>query len=670
MASTVDVQNTLPLNYTISPLISTAKSVLRKGIVQIQPNNTGDYSFSNNRMQFNIGNQTSFLVGPESYLRFEFTVTPSNPDNPSGSNAFTVTTTAPFSSMDNVAALDVGGVHACFKSIRVSAISQGTTIQQVDEYNRWNAVMSTMTESNADVDMDGWRYGDSSGTGLISQKPWKIYNLQSGVTGSPTVTGLGHFIQTNTCITSIDIGTTVTPAFTLMAFNVGVLSQLDPQPGDIMILNISTGTAGTPVTSVTLTKSVVATVLWANCNASATPGTTKDVVALDLQLGTTDVGSTTTIFTGILIKTYSRAAARSLVCNGRIHVLEMKPRMSFFDLDFPLFILRNGVLLELELDHPTRVLRYLTECDVNSGTRSLPGNLWYYMKNCLFIAKLSTPHPSVSATYVELWNSDRGLTYALPSVVARTYTGTAGSTTDVIRVNMGVRSLRRVVTVIYDQENAENQTKCTAFNNSISTFFRSAVYSYQYFLGSYQFPASKVYCYGVDTAVITQAAVASTAANYPVLFPAAVLVAGVGNAPAPVAASTGYLNSNYSQIPYESWEQTRQTYPSMGDPECRFAITDTQLVHSFTGALSAAGVPSAVTNETDRFFMTADFSRDNGPAGSLTGSDASMMPLQLSVERNSNNVYNAGGLSIPRYYLFGEYDAYLTLSSQGIFLLT
>lgn len=691
MASVVDVQNILPLGYSIPPLISTSKSVLRKSLIQIQANNTGIYNYANNRMQFNIGNNTSFLIGPESYTRVEFYCTPSTPNQPSGapstaSNGFlTSNTSDPYMSMDNLCSLDVGGIHACFKSIRISAISQGTTIQQADEYNRWNAVMSILTDTDSKIDYESWRFGDSSQSGMVSQKPWKIIPLISGAAGSATVGGKGHF-QNMTATTTTPLQqvlpTGTTPAYTLLKFHPGVLAQLDPQPGDILILTITVdSTMGSIISSV---KSIVATVLWANTNTAGLshPSTNdpsdfkSDVLAFSTPLGSIEDGAVATrVAGGTLIKTFSRASARSLVCNGRLHVLEIRPRMSFFDLDFPLFILRNGIMIEYELDTPQRALRFGNICDVNSTARSNANDYWYNMQNCYFYGKFSTPHPSVVSTFVELWNSDRGLSYPIPSYVVRTYTGQTG-TNDTIRVNMGVRSLRRVTTVVYDQLVSEGNQKATQFNDAISTFFRSSIYSYQYQVGAFMFPLQKVTCYGVDGGLVTNATLDSTTpAAWTSFIPTSTPTSGANLQPTVGTGANGYFNSVYYQVPNESFEHTLQTYPSNG--ESRVSLNQMQTYHSFSGvsatgtsAGTGIGVPymATIVNESGRFFMCADMSRDSGPTGYLTGVDVSIVPLQLTIERYI--AYTAGGLTVPRYYIMGEYDCYLTLSSQGIFVLS
>lgn len=696
MASVVDVQNTLPLGYTIPPLISTSKSVLRKTLVSIQPNNTGTYSFANSKIQFNIGNNTSFLVGPESYVRVEFFCSASTPSKQDGGGT-TINTVAladttflgqnigpPHISLDNIASLDIGGIHACFKTMRVSAISQGTTIQQCDEYNRYNAAISVMTDTDSKIDIEHWRFGDSSNSGLVAQKPWKLIPLVAGAAGSTTVGGHGHYLSdtTHTPLVSIAVsgGTPVTnPAFTVFEFNEGVVAWLDAQPGDLMMFTIESiapigtyvATGGSTGALGVMTRSIVARVLWANANtgaASPVIGTT-DTIALDVILASTDVAAAATNFVrnATYIKTFSQASARSLVCNGRRHVLEIHPRMSFFDLDFPLFILRNGIMLEMELDHPAKVLKFLNGADVNSTARSNAGDYFFYMEQVLFWGKFSTPHPSVVSTFVELWNSDRGLSYPIPSYVVRTYTG-AQSGNDTIRVNLGVRSLRRVFTVIYDQEMSENQSKCTQYNDALSSFFRASVYTFQYQVGSFNFPNQKVYCYGVSqSAVNTMSGVVSNGAAYPQFIPTASGNAGSAGGQFPVnATSKGYFNDAYAQVPYEAREHAAQTYVS--DYESRINLSQVLNCHAYIGKYTNA-TPIAVVEESNRFFMVADMSRDNGPGGYLTGTDTSIVPLQLNVERNSNN-YTSTNLQIPRYYIFGDYDAYLTLSSQGIFLLT
>ena len=66
--------------------------------------------------------------------------------------------------------------------------------------------------------------------------------------------------------------------------------------------------------------------------------------------------------------------------------------------------------------------------------------------------------------------------------------------------------------------------------------------------------------------------------------------------------------------------------------------------------------------------MPADLSRDLGPSGVLSGTDTSIVPVQLTVERY-NNSYTSTGLTVPRYYMFGWVDTILVLSSQGINVL-
>ncbi len=503
--------------------------------------------------------------------------------------------------------------------------------------------MTLLMDDEDQTNYQNWRFGDGRQGGLISAKTMKIIPLIVGAAaaGHLTATAGAGLFQASVAGTGVGVGSAAgNPAYNEYAFNPGVLAAMDIQAGDLFM---ATSTAGLNLGGVILA------VHWGAAGAGSI-----------LVSDATD-HSALSLASCYIIKTFASTNPRSEMCNGRLHVLEMRPRMSFFNHEFPLFILRNGVMIEFELDNPARVLKFLTVVDIESTTRSLAGDYWYFMQNARFICKFSTPHPSIISTLVDLWNSDRGLVYPMDTYVMRTFTGVGGTGSDNIRVNMGMRSVRFVVTVCYDQELAENNTKITAYNDSLSGFFRGSIYTFQYQIGANFFPANKVYVYGVDSLVVNNSNLGPPA--YKGLVQTA-LANGTGSGTqfSVTTGSQGYFNSNYSQLPYELYEHAMQCFPT--PYASRMSVDAFNSNHTFCGAITG-GHSAIIQNESDKFFMCADFSRDNGPGGVLSGTDTSIVPLQLNVERNTN-LYTSTNLSVPRYYVVALCDQIITMSSQGI----
>jgi hypothetical protein len=98
-------------------------------------------------MVFNINSASEFLDCQNSFLRFEF-------------RAYGVSGTG--AAADPFLSLATGGAHSLFKSIIVR-LQNGTEIMRIDDYHKYYAMVSSITEPADHVKNYGWAYGDSLG---------------------------------------------------------------------------------------------------------------------------------------------------------------------------------------------------------------------------------------------------------------------------------------------------------------------------------------------------------------------------------------------------------------------------------------------------------------------------------------------------------------------------
>jgi hypothetical protein len=281
----------------------------------------------------------------------------------------------------------------------------------------------------------------------------------------------------------------------------------------------------------------------------------------------------------------------------------LKLRVSMLDHYLPLFLMKGGIELRLTLEHGARaVVDGRSPADVGGSPAD------YTITVPRLMAMMVTPHGDVLEEYVRQWKSPQGLLYNIPSVRTRRISGAVGSSNDQFQLHFGVRSARRAYLVVMDHEMSETTAANTAGNHSISTFVRSFINKYQFKIGSHEFPNREVDC-GVESP--------------------------------------------------EAYWQLKMVSGNMGPSRLRQEDYNDSRRYAYDGTATSA-------NEARHFIIGVDLSRDNGEDSNLTGSDLSIVPLDVVLERSA--AYNSQGLGDglttggPVYYVFVEHDSYLKIS--------
>lgn len=522
---------------------STSKSIIRKQLIEVLPVEQATFTSSGNDIiRFNVSSNTDFLLGDESYFRFNLKRTDG--------------------AYNNQAALDVGGANALFRNIEVRSLASGVLLQRYDYYNRYYALKSLVMQKPEDVDYWGAPYGDSV-SNQIHASAWSgDYKPLSATTASVTLSAAG----------ALELGAAGR-----------ALSEL--KIGDMVFVQ-STAAAGnhsfqSDVTAITDDGAVT---LAAGPETAIAAGGLRAIFYLQKN------------------EQYP-ARLRAVQNSGTNWIINMKPLISLLKQNLPLFLMKNGIEIALELDDGNRAISSVG--DVINDTTSIT----YEITNPRFMAMLATPHQEIVDEYVKRWNTEDGLLYHIPSVRTRRITGQTTEQNQNHQMNFGVRSARRVYTVVQDTKFSEGTDALCRVNNSLSQYFRSAITQFQYKVGSHEFPHRAVTC---------------------------------------------------DQYSNEALEQLKLVSGSQG---FRFQPNDWWSVNTFK-----ITTDTKETNESKHFIMCADLSRDNGAKGGLSGTDLSRVPLDIEVERS--DTYSAGGKTgAPIYFTYCEHDSYLKLSSAQVSIL-
>jgi predicted MPP superfamily phosphohydrolase len=540
----INFQNAVPSAFVVPQPISTSKAVLRKTLIELLPTEQTTYKPNeNNIIRFNVSSNSDFLIGDESYLRFELQRT----DNVAG--------------QDQNATLDVGGIHAKFKSIEIRALQSGMLIQRYDNYNRYQSLKRMLTESAEDVEYKGQSYGDSIAdrdySAAYSSGEWEVLSFTAG---SVAVSGTG------------------------VALGVGGRAMSEVKPGDIIFVQgVGAIAAFGVVFSITDDSNIV---LATAAGAAIVANAANKAYVLRQRL--------------------QQSARMTAIATSNTSVtLTMKPMVSILEHALPLFIMKGGIEIKLELDLADRV--YKTGVDVEDSTTANG----YQISNPRYMAMMMTPHPDIVDEYVQQWKQPGGIQFYMPGVRTRRVTYSPSEANQVnLQVHPGVRSARRVYAIIQDSNIAEGSSTLSRSLDSISLCHRGNATTYQFKVGAHEFPNR-------DLAV---------------------------NA--------------------TSWEAFEQLKPISGG-KFRFSPLDWQT--SDRNAVKIAA--DTLTLPIEKFYVfTADLSRDNGFDSALSGSDISVVPLDMDLSLSASWA-SLGFTGSPTVYFFIEHDAYLRLASEGMLVM-
>jgi hypothetical protein len=562
----VNFQNAIPQEMVIRQPVSTSKSILRKNLMELLPEDNSVHSAGSNEIiRFTVSSNSDFLLGPESYFRFRLRRT------------LPADTTQDTTASATGASLDVGGIHSAIKSFEVRSLSTGTQIFRMDHYNRYYAMKSNIMQSPEEVAYMGSVYGDSLG------REKYVDPNNSGAWKAVTITTATVALATSGVLTLGTAGR----------------ARSEVQVGDLVSLRLeaayttSTYTVGR-VTAITSDESI-----------TLDPSPEVAIAADKIQ-------SVHVLKRGehIPARCWSVAtrAAAGTAGNDVDRFLEFRPFASILDQNLPLFLMRGGIEILFELDQAHRVLN--SGLDVEDVASASMG---YQITQPRFMAMMATPHPDIVDQYVQQWKSEAGIIFSIPGVKTRRVTGQTSETNTNLQMHFGVRSGRKIYTVLQDSNIAEADNDIAKSEDSISLALRADISKFQYKVGSHNYPNR------------------------------------------PVDAGSNAL-SVYST---EALEHLRLV---SGSKNFRFNPNDWYGVNNIK--LSGTVVVPA---ESRFFVMCADLSRDNGPNSNLTGSDLSVVPVDLELERVSGNSYSdLGYTGTPVYYNFVEHDSFLKLSSQQL----
>jgi hypothetical protein len=331
---------------------------------------------------------------------------------------------------DPLLALGTGGVHSLFKQVTLR-LQNGTEICRIDDYHKWYAMMSCASESAEHVERCQWMSGDSVG----AQKTFnskKVKHLSSAAFADAT---LRH----------VSIADNANPAVVVARYP-GLVPDNVPATLDVLAtaaLTISTvgGRSGG----------------FNSARVEATGDNT------DATLATAGV---------------------VLCCQLPLSIFQLHQFL-------PLGYIQGGLQLEIQLENPiySLIVNPYAALATTSATD-------YSIVNPRFCAELVQPSEEIMAQFLN-WYKAGSLQYPYQKVnhYMHTNAGAAGDFSFVVHPNM--RSVISALTVIQNKNANTAGRTANAYDNaqvydSIGTFLKAGINSYQYLIGSDQFPQNKV----------------------------------------------------------------------------------------------------------------------------------------------------------------------------------
>lgn len=626
----LNFKNAIPQSMVMQKPVSTSKAVLRKAYAEMLPTEQSTYSpTGNNIIRFNIASRSDFLIGEESYFRWKLKRTEG-------------------SAYDNNAALDVGGCHALIRSVEVRDLATGNLFQRYDNYNKWYALKSQILQSRLNTEYNSWMSGDS----ICSQPHFDAFNCEERnvvATGLDRIAGtaLTSSGSTGRARSEITIGDSilVTPVALTYAtadydlaggatYNARQLTFTGSNVASSLIVGtqlqiyvVSGNAAGNFTVRVDAINGQVIQLSAAEALpddfSNAQLGFVKKTAVSDLFA----VVSVTDNDTVVVNRPYEYADATlagpvtvtrlnggasmqtaparqvAVQTSGTDRILEFQLNVTSLLSNLPLFLMPNGIEVQLELELADRAMS--SGLDLEDSTTAMS----YEISTPRFFAMLATPHPDIVNEYVAAYRSDEGLIFRMDSVRTRRVTGNAAEQNTNLNIHFGLRGVRRVYAIVQDSVLAEGTVGATRAVNSISLCHRTNINQFQFKIGSHEFPNRPVVCDVYSTEAAQQLLQVSQSRHY------------------------------------------------------RFKPSDWYSINTIK-----TGAATQCTAESTFWCMAADFSRDTGSMGGLSGSDASHVPIDLDIERSAT--YNSDGLQgNPVYYVFAEHDSYLKLSAAQVAVL-
>jgi hypothetical protein len=300
--------------------------------------------------------------------------------------------------------------------------------------------------------------------------------------------------------------------------------------------------------------------------------------------------------------------------SGNAQSVTCRLNMSFLQMHIPLFLLKGGFEINLELES-------FSQAFVGTGANT---DGTYTITSCAFMGMLQSPHPDIVEEFAQQWRSPQGLTYLLPSWRVKSHRGDSGATASALscQIYPGVRSARKMWVMVGDSTLSEASANSSAFRtSSIDLALYDCINEYQARVGSYNYPYLKVDNRPVWNAVTETDS--GSEVNMHALYE---------------TKNSQFLNSGHNYVFGGAATDPTQDY------HCHHKV------------------------------MYVDFRRDNGSDDVLCGVDLSIVPLDFHYARtgiaHNATVGVAADLpGTPVLYFLIEHDAVLQLSAAQTIVL-
>lgn len=171
--------------------------------------------------------------------------------------------------------------------------------------------------------------------------------------------------------------------------------------------------------------------------------------------------------------------------NNNTATFMFKPKMSFFEMMFPLFLSKAGI-----------EIRFFWASSPVNGVSSHTGNTTSTPidARCTqfdFFGCFLTPHPDILAEYTDQWQTPEGLIYYLPSVRTQIKTSSSESGDDNMSFQFNVRSASRVLLVCHPRSAFKDDTYYAQIND-IYTLGDYNIEEIQARVGAFLYPNERI----------------------------------------------------------------------------------------------------------------------------------------------------------------------------------
>lgn len=548
--TSIELDVAQPVEYEPPTSSTVAPSILRKVQMEITPTNQVEYSpTGTDTITFVVNNSNAFLLGSESYFRFDIQRLHTGTDPYAG-----------FISADLP-----GGIHPFIKKIEVRSMSTGILLQSIERYNLITSMMFLLSGEEPALKMIS---GPIEGFSKDFER-----NAYHSTRGCVSYSAASDF-------TMAASSTTVT--ITLPSVAAHQIAKV----GDTVVVHDGTATE------------------------------TRLITAVADNTFTVNFALTITVPTYIHIIPQNRTLPerRYLMSNSATtsdtsvtQTVIFQPVMALLSHDLPMFLLSNGISITFELEQADRAMHTMIRPSL--ATQSFD----YEIRNPRYMAMFSTPTREIQNKWISLWNGP-GITYYIPTTRTRLLDGNSNDQNTNLSTQMGVRSARRIWTVVLSNTISTSTGALTRVNRSLSSFFRSDISLYQYQSGSNLYPQNEVDC---DTEVREHC-------NY-------------------------FFTSTQGAF--------QRGLPVMDEQKAR----SQDLYWNSTSDTS-------MDTDSLSFVMAAQLDRTILHNGQLTGIDLSLVPIQLKIERTQS--WSAGNHpGNPTYLMIVGHDSFVQFKSSQILVM-